>query len=248
MEPAGRISITRIPAIMLSSPGLPRVVLQVTPPVVIAFLSAEDTSRLIKVANGSGQGISGVEIVVVEFEVQNIGEHGGYLFFGGVAVAGDRLLDLFRRVLRDPHSFGYRRGYSYSLRSAQFEHRLWVLTIKRSFDGHFPGRINFDDTLQALEDMLQFILVLLHFFQIDHPHIEQPEFLLRHLYDGIPQNIGAGVNAKQAVCVFLRIQTSILINLKKFRVGETSGFSHRVIARYLKTRDKTKVFKTLVLF
>lgn len=144
-------------------------------------------------AHGSGQCIGGIEVMAIQFELEDIGEHGSDLFFGSIAVSGDGLFDLFRRVFGDPDSFGDRCGDGHPLCPAQFEHGLWILAVKRRFDGHFPGLVDLNDTLQALEDMLEFILMVFHLFQVDHPHVEELQLLLLHLYDGIAQNIGAGV-------------------------------------------------------
>ena len=144
-------------------------------------------------ADGSGQRIGRIEVVVVELEVQDIGEHGGHLFFGGIAIACDGLFDLFGRVFGDPDAFGDGGGNGHSLRPAKFEHRLRVFAVKGGLDCHFARLIDIDNTLQALEDMLEFILMVFHLFQVDHPHVEELQLLLLHLYDGIAQNIGAGV-------------------------------------------------------
>ena len=66
-----------------------RIVLNKGRPSAVTFAAAQGAAGLKMVAKRYCEGVGSVEIFFLELAVQDVFQHAGYLFLGGVAVAGD---------------------------------------------------------------------------------------------------------------------------------------------------------------
>ena len=75
---------------------------------------------------GDGEGVGCVEVAGSVVEEEDGSEYGGYLFFCGVAVAGDELFDECGLVFGIGDVAVDGGGDGYALSAAEFEHGLYV--------------------------------------------------------------------------------------------------------------------------
>ena len=89
------------------------------------------------VANSDAKRIGSIKKLGVERCVQEVRHHMANLFFGGIAIARNRLFYTAGSIFhnRDIARQGCR--HHHTLRPAQLEHRLDVLPKKRVFNRHF---------------------------------------------------------------------------------------------------------------
>ena len=167
---------------------------------------------LVKMAHSRCQGVGSVEIMAAQIDLEQLGQHGGNLFFDRIPVAGHRLFDLPGCVFRygDAHHDG--SCNSDPLRAPQFEHRLRVFAVKRRFDGHGPGLVVLDDLADPFKNVPELVLLFFPLVEVEYAHFEQARLLVFHFDEGKTQYIGAWIDAKEAVNgIFLRISQLIRI-------------------------------------
>lgn len=150
------------------------------------------------VAQRDGQRIRRVIKLFFEGDIQDGSEHGGDLFFGGIAIAGHGLFYLFGAVFGDRNSLVHGSSDGNALRPAQFKHGLYILRIKRRFDGHHFRAVPLDNSFRILEDMLQLGRLILQVPQGKGADFDDPDLLVFDGDDRITHEVGAGIYAEDA--------------------------------------------------
>lgn len=99
--------------------------------------------------------VGGIEVPLFERVPEETLQHGSYLRFLCIAIAGNRLLNGFGGIFGDLEAFCDGRSDSNALGTSQFQHGLRILAVKRGFNGHGNGAVKINEPLQALENTLQ---------------------------------------------------------------------------------------------
>lgn len=123
-------------------------------------------------------------------------EHGGHLFFGGVAVAGDGHFYFLGAVFKNGHVAAECGGNGHALCPAEFEHRLHVFAEERGFDGKFIGQVALGEGLCFFENAFEFERVIGNFFEPDHAHVDERHGAAGDANHAVAHDGGAGVDAE----------------------------------------------------
>lgn len=145
---------------------------------------------------GDGQGVGGVEEFRHFVEGENIHQHFGDLFFGGVTVASDGLLDFLRRVFDDGNIAGQCSCHGDPLRAAQLQHGLHVFAKKGRFERDFVGVIFVDQAGDAFKNLPELQLMPGVFAEVDNAKLQQDNLATAHFDEAIAHHIRAGVDAE----------------------------------------------------
>ena len=93
----------------------------------------------------------------------------------------------------------------------KFEHRLHILTKERCFDRQVLWKISFNDLLDLKENFFQLIYMLTLVLQVQHTNLKHIHFFAIHLDDRKAQDVGAGIDAKDAGrCLFQLCQLKVV--------------------------------------
>ena len=154
------------------------------------------TRELVEMAHGNGQGVGRIEEFCIEALVKRLLHQQFHLLLRGVAPPGDGHLDLTRGIFENRDLPVDRRGDGRSLRPAELEHRLDILSEERRFNSHIVRRITVHDFPDAFEDpvQLQEMVFLLAHIQHAHVHIVDAPFIYEN--DPVTKQIGSGVDAE----------------------------------------------------
>ena len=121
-------------------------------------------------------------------------QHTGHLLFGGMSVAGDRHLDLHRRVFVDRHIFGERGGNSHPLRMDNLDHRLGVLVHKLRLYRQAGWMVFVNNLLQKKELLLQARVLPFEFMHIICAKLQNVNLLSDSMQHRVPHKERTRVN------------------------------------------------------
>lgn len=100
------------------------------------FFPASEPLCLVIMAHGRPKGVGSIIEHTGKVQRKLILQHGRYLLFTGITVAGDGLFYLSWSVFRYLKALSHGSGHTDALCAPQLEHRLWVFAKERTLDGH----------------------------------------------------------------------------------------------------------------
>ena len=145
---------------------------------------------------GDGEGVGGVEVLGCVVEAEDGAEDGCDLFFGGVAVAGDYLLDDGRFVLGVAEVATHGGGNGHSLGAAELEHRLHVLAEEGSLDGEVVRMEGVDDADGGVEDAADTVFDVGDVAEVEDIHSKYFGCAFVGIEEAVAEDAGTGVDAK----------------------------------------------------
>lgn len=99
--------------------------------------------------------VGGIEVPLFERVPEETLQHGSYLRFLCIAIAGNRLLNGFGGIFGDFEALCDGRSDSDTLGAPQFQHGLRVFAVKRGLNGHRRRAVKINEPLQPFENTLQ---------------------------------------------------------------------------------------------
>lgn len=147
-------------------------------------------------ANGDAQSVGGIHEFRDLFEIQQVLQHRGDLFLGGISVPGDGLLDPARCVFFERDVVFQSGSDRNALCTAELHHGLYVFTEEWRFDGHFIRPELADQSVKPVEDALQLVGMPDDLGKLDDPEGKQGEFFTLYMDYSISHHRGSGVNSK----------------------------------------------------
>ncbi len=148
---------------------------------------------LVVMAQGYSHCIGSIHKARVFFKLQGMLQHLPYLLFGGVAPAGNGLLDFAGGVLYGVQSVHHAGGDSHTLRAPQFQHTLHVFAKEGGFDSYSHRAVVFYQAFHLLEDKFQPFCMILMLSQLQYPHFHQRNTIFAHGNQSVAHNKRSGV-------------------------------------------------------
>ena len=148
------------------------------------------------VADGNRQGIGGIEKLRVQIFAEQMSYHLRYLIFGGIAIAGYRLLDAPGCILHNGDIARKGGCHHHALRPAQLKHSLHVFAKKRVFDGHLVGVVVVHEPQNGFVEFLELQLVGAIFAQLNHAILNHADDARLYRNDAVARHHRAGVDTQ----------------------------------------------------
>ena len=117
-------------------------------------------SAIEKVADSYGQPIGSIKVRGELFEFEQLLQHLGYLFLGGISIASDGHLHFLGFVFGNRQIASQSRRHGHSLGTPQFKHGLYILSEKGGFYGQLIWVIGVYKLGSTLEYVLELEVVI----------------------------------------------------------------------------------------
>lgn len=149
----------------------------------------------VEVAQSHRQCIGGIEHKgLCLLKVEQAHKHSGNLCFGGVSFARNHHFYFLRGIFYNRNFARECCRHAHALRPAKFEHRLYVFSVKRCFQGHFIGVVIVDNLQQTVKYFLQFVRMIFVFRQVNYAILQQNWcFCSGYFYQTVACGLCAGV-------------------------------------------------------
>ena len=174
-----------------------------------------------KMTNPHRQGVSSIIKLLFQRLIEQLFEHVGHLFLGSIAVPRYALFNFLGQVLHNVDVPRQRRGHSHSLRPPQFQHRLHVFSIKRSFNGHLIRQVFRNELRNPFKDPLQLQLMRTQLLQAQYPVLNDAQLRVFHFNKAISHYPRAGIYPQYNFFIYLCFQISAGL---KFTLQNTVQF------------------------
>ena len=146
--------------------------------------------------NRSSESIGSIEVLGQGLQAQQALKHSGHLLLAGTTASGDRHLDLLGRIFSNGYFPAQACSHRNSLRPSQLQHRLYILSKERSFNGYLVGVIGVDQFDGPLEDQLQLEVWIFILLKVKLIELQELHFFPDHLDQPKSHDGGSGVNAQ----------------------------------------------------